>query len=228
MSAREKPLPRNAPVRAQSRDRGRPSTPFLRERILSSAMHLFAQTEFDRVTIDEVAERAGVGKGSVYRQFGSKEELYAGAVINGFIELQQEIRASLKDRVAVADRLETIIGLTVRYFWTRRQFFEFLRDPRAVPPRQERLYRAERANLALMVREVIESAVSKGVIRREIDSRLAAEALLGMVRGINRYAREYTTPAAAARTVVSIFLNGCARDSAQPGCAPRGAREGRA
>jgi AcrR family transcriptional regulator len=191
-------------------------------------MHLFAQTEFDRVTIDEVAERAGVGKGSVYRQFGSKEELYAGAVINGFIELQQEIRASLKDRVSLADRLETIIGLTLRYFWTRRQFFEFLRDPRAVPARQERLYRAERANLSLMIREVIESANVKGVLRRDIDSRLAAEALLGMVRGINRYGREYTSPAAASRTVVSIFLNGCMRDAIAGEPALRGAREGRA
>jgi AcrR family transcriptional regulator len=228
MSAREKPLPRKGPARALNRDRGRPSTPFLRERILSSAMHLFAQTEFDRVTIDEVAERAGVGKGSVYRQFGSKEELYAGAVVNGFIELQQEIRASLKDRVTFADRLETIIGLTIKYFWTRRQFFEFLRDPRAVPPRQERLYRAERANLALMIREVIESAATKGVIRRELDSRLAAEALLGMVRGINRYAREYTSPAAATRTVVSIFLNGCVRDANASDSAARAVREGRA
>lgn len=227
MSAREKPLPGKGPARALNRDRGRPSTPFLRERILSSAMHLFAQTEFDRVTIDEVAERAGVGKGSVYRQFGSKEELYAGAVINGFIELQQEIRASLKDRVSFAERLETIIGLTIRYFWTRRQFFEFLRDPRAVPPRQERLYRAERANLSLMIREVIEAAAAKGVIRRDLDSRLAAEALLGMVRGINRYAREHTSPTAATRTVVAIFLNGCVRDANANEAAPRGAREGR-
>ena len=191
-------------------------------------MHLFAQTEFDRVTIDEVAERAGVGKGSVYRQFGSKEELYTGAVINGFIELQQEIRASLKDRISIADRLETIIGLTIRYFWTRRQFFEFLRDPRAVPPRQERLYRAERANLSLMIREVIDAAAAKAVIRRDLDSRLAAEALLGMVRGINRYARDYTSPAAATRTVVSIFLHGCRCDGGASGCAPGGARVSRA
>jgi AcrR family transcriptional regulator len=223
MSAREKLLPKKARSRATARDRGRPSTPFLRERILSSAMFLFAQTEFDRVTIDEVAERAGVGKGSVYRQFGSKEELYAGAVINGFIQLQQEIKASLKDRISFAERLETIIGLTIRYFWTRRQFFEFLRDPRAVPARQERLYRSERANLALMIREVIEAAAAKGAVRRDLDSRLAAEALLGMVRGINRYAREYTSPAAASRTVVSIFLNGCMRDAGTNG----GAREGR-
>ncbi len=228
MSAREKPLSKKTPIRTPTRDRGRPSTPFLRERILSSAMYLFAQTEFDRVTIDEVAERAGVGKGSVYRQFGSKEELYAGAVINGFIQLQQEIKASLKDGSSFAERLETIVGLTIRYFWTRRQFFEFLRDPRAVPARQERLYRSERANLALIIREVIEVAAAKSVIRHDLDSRLAAEALLGMVRGINRYAREYTSPAAAARTVVSIFLNGCMRDAGPNGCSTRAAREGRA
>jgi AcrR family transcriptional regulator len=188
-------------------------------------MQLFAQIEFDRVTIDEVAERAGVGKGSVYRQFSSKEELYAGAVINGFIQLQKEIRVSLKDRVAFADRLETIIGLSVRYFWTRRQFFEFLRDPRTVSRKQERRYRVERAKLALMIRDVIEEAAAQGAIRPDLDSRLAAEALLGMVRGINRYVRQYTSPAAATRTVISIFLRGCAVDGRAAACAPRTSRE---
>jgi AcrR family transcriptional regulator len=192
-----------------SRDRGRPSTPFLRERVLNSATRLFSATEFDQVTIDAVAADAGVGKGSVYRQFGSKEELYAAAVVEGFVQLQKEIRAALKDNETLADEITTIISHTIRYFWTRRQFFEFLRDPRAVPPKLERQYRSERAKLALMIGEVLKMAASSGAVRADLDERVAAEALLGMVRGVNRYGREYTSPPAATRTIVSIFLGGC-------------------
>jgi len=39
---------------------------------------------------------------------------------------------------------------------------------------------------------------------------MAAESLLGMMRGINRYAREYTIPERAVEIVTSIFLDGCA------------------
>lgn len=116
------------PVRRKD-GRGRPSTPFLRERILQSAAELFADREFDLVLIDEVAAHAGVGKGSVYRQFKSKEELYAAVVIDGFTELQREIRSALAGCTSMRDQTTTIIRHTLKFFWTRRQFFALLRDP---------------------------------------------------------------------------------------------------
>src|ERR1700720_1058885 len=123
------------PIRRKD-GRGRPSTPFLRERILRSATELFAEQEFDLVLIDEVAAHAGVGKGSVYRQFKSKEELYAAAVTNGFVELQSEIRSALVNTSTMSEQVATIVRHTLRFFWSRRQFFALLRDPKALPRSQ--------------------------------------------------------------------------------------------
>ena len=209
----ERVLKKKTPV--ASGFRGRPTTPFLRERILGSAERLFAATAFDLVTIDDVAADARVGKGSVYRQFGSKEELYATVVIDGFIQLQSEIRAALEKHESIADRIATIVSHTVKFFWSRRQFFEFLRDPRAVPRKLERQYRSERMKLSTMIVELLKTAAAEGVVRDSLDARLAAEALLGMIRGVNRYSREYSSPAVAARTVVTIFLSGCLSTAAR-------------
>jgi AcrR family transcriptional regulator len=198
-----------SPAIRRKEGRGRPSTPFLRERILQSAAELFADREFDLVLIDEVAAHAGVGKGSVYRQFKSKEELYAAAVIDGFAELQREIRTALAGCTSMREQLATIVRHTVRFFWTRRQFFALLRDPKALPPSQERQYRAQRNELSRLISGVLDEAVRRGAMRPGFDTRIAAEALLGMVRGINRYGREYTTPDHAADIVTSIFLDGC-------------------
>jgi len=203
-----KRLPVSPPIRRKD-GRGRPSTPFLRERILQSAAELFADREFDLVLIDEVAAHAGVGKGSVYRQFKSKEELYAAAVIDGFAELQREIRTALAGCTSMREQIATIVRHTVRFFWTRRQFFALLRDPKALPPSQERQYRAQRNELSRLISGVLDEAVRRGAMRPGFDTRIAAEALLGMVRGINRYGREYTTPDHAADIVTSIFLDGC-------------------
>ncbi|MGB9380478.1 TetR/AcrR family transcriptional regulator [Candidatus Binatus sp.] len=204
-----KRLPVSPPIRRKDR-RGRPSTPFLRERILQSAAELFADREFDLVLIDEVAAHAGVGKGSVYRQFKSKEELYAAAVIDGFAKLQREIRAALPGCISMREQMATIVQHTVRFFWTRRQFFALLRDPKALPPSQERQYRAQRNDLSRLISGVLDEGIRRGAMRPGIDTRVAAEALLGMVRGINRYGREYATPDRAVDTVTSIFLEGCA------------------
>jgi len=197
------------PIRRKD-GRGRPSTPFLRERILLSAAELFAEKEFDLVLIDEVAAHAGVGKGSVYRQFKSKEELYAAAVINGFAELQSEIRAALAGRTPMREQIATIVRHSLRFFWSRRQFFALLRDPKALRPSQERQYRAQRNDLSRLISDVLDDGIRRGAMRPGIDTRMAAESLLGMMRGINRYGREYTIPERAVETVTAIFLDGCA------------------
>ncbi len=207
MSVKRLPV---SPLIRRKDGRGRPSTPFLRERILQSAAELFADREFDLVLIDEVAAHAGVGKGSVYRQFKSKEELYAAAVIDGFAELQREIRAALAGCTSTRDQIVTVVRHTVRFFWTRRQFFALLRDPKALPPSQERQFRAQRNDLSRLISGVLDEGARRGTMRPGFDTRVAAEALLGMVRGINRYGREYTTPDRAVDIVTSIFLDGYA------------------
>jgi AcrR family transcriptional regulator len=52
-----------------------------RERILCTAARLFAERGADCVSMDDVAEAAGVGKGTVFRRFGSRAAL-AQAVLS--------------------------------------------------------------------------------------------------------------------------------------------------
>ena len=173
----------------------------------------FAKNDFALVSVDEVAARSDVGKGSVYRQFGSKEALYATVVIEGFRHLQSEIRAALSGSVSTREQIETVVRHTLTYFWTRRQFFALLRDPTALPASLERSYRNQRHELAKIVGAILIEGAKSGTLRADLDTRIVAESLLGMLRGINRYCRDYATPESAADAVLSIFLDGCAAKS---------------
>ena len=204
------PNGRTSSARARRPRRGRPATPFLRERILESATVLFSEHEFERVLIDHVAARAHVGKGSVYRRFRSKEELYAAVVIAGIDALQKQIRAGLAETNSSYEQITTFVRLAVAFFWNRRQFFALLHDPKALPPAQARAYREQRERLARMLSEILRDGVERRVIRADLDTRLAAESVLGMVRGLNRYGREFATPGVAVETIIAIFFNGCA------------------
>ncbi|EZH80683.1 TetR family transcriptional regulator [Ectopseudomonas composti] len=50
--------------------------------LLEAARQLFQDHSWDRVTIAEVARHAGIGKGTVYKHFSSKEALYARLVVD--------------------------------------------------------------------------------------------------------------------------------------------------
>jgi AcrR family transcriptional regulator len=204
-----------APMRARSASgkgkRGRRPIPMLRQRIIHSATELFGEKGFEQVLTDEVAMRAGVGKGSVYRQFGSKEQLYAVAVIEGFRQLRTQIEDALESANSDEERLTTVVRHAMTYFWNRRQFFVLLRDPTRLPRAQEARYRNERGQMARLVSAVLQEAGREGRMRTDLDFELLAECLLGMMRGVQRYKRDIARLDDAIHAIVSLFLYGCTR-----------------
>src|SRR6201995_6092610 len=59
------------------------------ERLLAEATRLFAERGYDRTSVQEIVEAAGVTKGALYHYFGSKEDLLQ-EVYARVLRLQQE------------------------------------------------------------------------------------------------------------------------------------------
>ncbi|MBK7404736.1 MAG: TetR/AcrR family transcriptional regulator [Phycisphaerales bacterium] len=68
-----------------------------RQEILAVAAKLFARRPFHEVKLDEVASEAGVGKGTVYCYFPSKEDLHFSIVESGFRSLVDQIGEALEE-----------------------------------------------------------------------------------------------------------------------------------
>jgi AcrR family transcriptional regulator len=87
--------------------------PERREEILDAATELFAEQGYSDCVTQALAERLRVGKGTIYRYFPSKQELFLAAVDRAMSRLHEHLAA----RVApISDPLERI----------RRGVFEFL------------------------------------------------------------------------------------------------------
>jgi AcrR family transcriptional regulator len=65
-------------------------------RILDAAEELLVGFGYRRVTVDDVARRAGVGKGTVYLYWPSKRELFAGVLTREAAGLLGEQLAALR------------------------------------------------------------------------------------------------------------------------------------
>jgi len=73
----KKASPKKRPYRMRARAQGVEAT---RERILHCAYELWIEQPYEAVTLEAVAERAGVSKQTVIRQFASKDELAVAVV----------------------------------------------------------------------------------------------------------------------------------------------------
>ncbi|MDQ7053892.1 MAG: TetR/AcrR family transcriptional regulator [candidate division KSB1 bacterium] len=66
-----------------------------RQAILDAASRIFAQKGFERATLDEIAEAAEFGKGTIYNYFSSKEELFFTLLEEGRQYFQELIQQAL-------------------------------------------------------------------------------------------------------------------------------------
>lgn len=87
--------------------------------LLQSARQLFQEQSWDRVTIAEVARHAGIGKGTVYKHFSSKEALYARLVL----DCSRQHLSELRDTANQAPPREAMRHVI------RRAFEQLLADP---------------------------------------------------------------------------------------------------
>lgn len=91
-------------------DDASPTTSTASARVVDAAVELFLARGFADVTVSQIADRAGVAKGSVYRHFPSKEALFAAAVKT----LVGNISASFAGAVAALGGPATVGGDRVK------------------------------------------------------------------------------------------------------------------
>jgi len=84
-----------------------------RERILDSAREVFGEAGVD-AQIDDVARRAGVGVGTVYRHFPTKEALAVELVRQKFRLFAENVRAGLQRDDEPFDVLEDVLRANAR------------------------------------------------------------------------------------------------------------------
>lgn len=85
-----------------------------RESLIEAAERLFAEKGFANTQIAEIAERAGVGISSFYRQFGDKQELL-GVIVDGLFEEVRRKLAEARRDIEQRTPLEQLLAIHRTY-----------------------------------------------------------------------------------------------------------------
>ncbi|MEU7030206.1 TetR/AcrR family transcriptional regulator [Streptomyces sp. NPDC015232] len=157
-----------------------------RAKLYEAAVTLIAEQGFSATTVDEIAERAGVAKGTVYYNFKSKTELFEELLRHGVSLLAGSLRAAAEETAERGgSRIEALDAMI-------RAGLVFIdRYPAFTQLYVAELWRTGRAwnSTLLVVRQeavaVVENVLREGVAAGEfddgIDVPLTASALVGMV-----------------------------------------------
>lgn len=169
------------------------------QRIVAAARELFAARGLD-ITLDDVAERAGVGVGTVYRRFSNKRELIAEV----FEQNMREFAIAAEEAAGHGDPwlgLVEFFQYACEHLADNRGFAEVMLDLHEDPERFVHL----RDRITPTVAAIIERAREAGALQPEIEP-LDFFALVHMVDAIAAFAKP-VNPTAWQR-YAAIVLNG--------------------
>jgi len=187
-----------------------------RQRILAAATAVFAERDFHEVHVDEVATRAGVGKGTLYLYFPTKDDLQQGALRGSLERLAAEVETAAAAEAPVDAVLRDMVVSILRFFWRRPHLLTLVQrfEQRAPRRSRERRRRVLGAIAGVLARHRLGG---NGAARP-----LAAAFLLGLARAAILEHAPGDRPATAAARVVQCYLHGIgahARSRRQRGAA---------
>ncbi len=127
--------------------------PSKREQILKAAVTVFSTRGYRSTLVDEIAQEAGVAKGTLYLYFGSKEEMYLEAFRENVERLHEATLAGMKEGSSAWDKIKAFVAVRLEFGEAHKDFL--------------RIYLSEFAGTLMGKGEWVEQM--KALLRKESD-----------------------------------------------------------
>jgi AcrR family transcriptional regulator len=146
-----------------------------RERVLEAAKIVFSAGGPD-ASLEAVARQAGVGIGTLYRHFPTREDLFE-AVYRREVEQLSELAEQLKDDAAPTEALRRWLRSTVQFVATKKGMMAALA---VVVSANSELAAYSSAHLTAAIDALLARAVAAGEVRADVNADDLLRALVGM------------------------------------------------
>ncbi|MQA08170.1 MAG: TetR family transcriptional regulator [Pseudonocardiaceae bacterium] len=160
------------------------------KRLLSVATRLFAKKGFDRTSVQEIVETAGVTKGAMYHYFDSKEDLLSeiyGRVLREQMERLEKFAAA---EAPVSERLHSaasdVVVTTIANLDDSKIFF---RSMHQLTPEKQRAVRNERRRYHERFRALVDEGQASGEFRTDVPADLIVDFFFGSVHHLGMWYR---------------------------------------
>jgi len=147
-------------------------TQMRRKQILDVATEVFSKDGYARADVDEIANLADLGKGTVYRYFKSKKGLFLSAVDRGLDKLKDTILKEVEKTDDPLGKIENAIKAYLSFFEENRNLIGILiHEQSSFQKRIAKHYFEHYYGNVDRIKETFKAGMEKGVIKKmDIDS----------------------------------------------------------
>jgi AcrR family transcriptional regulator len=191
-----------------------------RQQIMQGAERVFTDRRFHEITMDEIAQAAAVGKGTIYRYFQDKEDLFFQITVWGLDELCDLVQHSVPGSGPFDERLVAVCEEISAFFQRRRKLFGMIDGEEARLALSDGGIRAKwmekRKALVASLAVLLKAGAEQGRIRADMPPEMLANYLLGMLRARTRFMADAPETHRRYELLVDLFCNGARARGVEP------------
>lgn len=190
-----------------------------RPQIMQAAEHMFASRRFHEITLDDVAQEARIGKGTIYRYFRDKDDLFFQTATSGFEELCVLLQQVPGD-APFREQLVSACRKISRFFERRRRLIHMIdgEDGRMLLAKGgiRQMWMQKRKGLVAAMGELMRRGINEGFIRDDLPADVLGSFLLGMLRTRARDLEGAPDHLRREEIVVDLFCQGAGKADGMP------------
>ena len=181
----------------------------VKEKIVQAAIATFSKYGYDKTRMDDIAESAKLGKGTLYLYFKSKEELFYAISENSIKELKEQLSklfSKKEDLVQDAEKFYDQYRNLIHD--SEKVSFEMIAESSRNPKLRKALYE-QRMKVYDIVIDYLRRQIEKGFFRKDMDVNAIASGLVALYDGLTISKllgiSEYHNKKAWTQTIRAIF-----------------------
>ena len=139
------------------------------KQILDVASRVFSKKGFASTQVDEIADLAGLGKGTVYRYFKNKKNLFLSVVDRGIESLKDLALEAMAKEKEPLDKIKKVIEVYLKFFEKQSDLIRiFIHEQSEFQKRIQKRYYQHYYEHVNKVEEIFKEAQSLGLIKKKI------------------------------------------------------------
>ena len=156
-----------------------------KEKMIQSAMHIFAINGYNRANIDDISLHAGYGKGTIYNYFSSKVELFLEVIKKFVNDLVCDINSKIQHISDPIEKFKQLVHIDIEKINTQSDLFLTIMHESltADRDRQSEFLNASSPLFRIYV-QVIDEGIKAGCYKEDTDAVSAAIMLMGKIENL--------------------------------------------
>jgi len=157
--------------------------------ILKAARKLFFDKGFKHVTVESIAKKAELSKGSVYLYFQSKEEIYTQILLNDIDKFHKAIDGLIREGQSASEAIMSLANIYAGFFLNDRELFRIMMNymlnishMNLPEDLDQQLVKATNKSVGI-IEEIFRMGIASGEFPPYIDLREKRNAIWGLLNG---------------------------------------------